>query len=552
MDNEALGKSISNLTVEERLDLLKKLDNIMIYSSQDEIPETLPPELQDRFFASFHLSFFDYIVSFFRQIFLGEQLKNYICKKAIEKEIKYLSHLNPPILDKDGHLVLPSFVYFLYQAGKISYHLQNFFVFWKKTLSSKDDSVFFALYYFDTNLKGDDKANFNIFHENYLVEQINEDIDFQKSINEKLQHIKKIIHGNIEFFSKIIDKMYDLTTFFTYDFSTLFKMIYPLRFISFEVDFNESSFPPVSLDRYSSVIRTLSKLFMIFPYLDEFNDSYLSPFIDYYNEINNENPISKQYTVNLIKEFSELVGYYAAKDILNRLFKVISKNPFAYIPFYSLSCNISGYLEPKIVSTLEELIKKASLKVEEKVIINFVEYLEDESASHYKLVDANESLVPIIQSYDLRSLTNIKTFSLFYSFYKGVWIEKLNHKLNHLIEFKYYLFPQSILKELKSLIESMNNFGFEFESIDRSANNIKLELMKHDKKSISTDNLAKINLLIASFDDKCKQILLSGSQTLGKIDELLNFNHNDDELSSIKKSINKCLGFIKKIVPYAK
>ncbi len=70
-----------NLSVEERLELLKKLDNLQIFNSIDDVNDIISTEEQESFFSHFNLSFFDTIIAFFRQIFLGEEIKDYILKK---------------------------------------------------------------------------------------------------------------------------------------------------------------------------------------------------------------------------------------------------------------------------------------------------------------------------------------------------------------------------------------------------------------------------------------------------------------------------------------
>ena len=48
-----------DLTVEERLDLLKRIDNLQHYDRMEDVIDLIPIEQQDSFFAHFNLSFLD-------------------------------------------------------------------------------------------------------------------------------------------------------------------------------------------------------------------------------------------------------------------------------------------------------------------------------------------------------------------------------------------------------------------------------------------------------------------------------------------------------------
>ncbi len=128
--SESIAKNQNyNLTVEERLELLKRLDNLQNLNSFEDVIDQIPLEEQESFFAKFNLSLLDTISAFFRQIFFGESIKQYILKKAIKNDIIYLSHINPPVLDKNGSFIQSSFLYFLYEAGKLADDYSEFFKF---------------------------------------------------------------------------------------------------------------------------------------------------------------------------------------------------------------------------------------------------------------------------------------------------------------------------------------------------------------------------------------------------------------------------------------
>ncbi|MFN3411378.1 MAG: hypothetical protein ACK4YF_04385, partial [Exilispira sp.] len=129
------------ISVEERLELLKKLDRLEYYNRIEDVNDIVSSEDQDSFFTHFELSIIDSVVAFFRQIIFGESIKQFIFKKSIKNEIKYLSSLHPPILDKNGIFVLSPFINFLYEAAKISTDYQNFFKFWNKTIASKNNLI---------------------------------------------------------------------------------------------------------------------------------------------------------------------------------------------------------------------------------------------------------------------------------------------------------------------------------------------------------------------------------------------------------------------------
>lgn len=541
-----------NLTVEERLELLKKLDLLQYYDRIEDVSDLLSTEEQESFFAHFNLSFFDSIVAFFRQIFYGESIRQFVFKKAIKNEINYLSHLNPPILDKNGNFIQPIFLNFLYNAGKISSDYAEFFKFWKKTIASKNNLISFSLYYFDKIKNNSGKSYFELFHENKLIELIKNEKEYRKIIAENISDIRKHIRNNIEKFMLQLNQLYNLILFFTYDYNQFFKQLFPIHFSDFSVDFYQNQFPNIHLDKFTSAIRTISRLFMVFPYYNEFQEDSLKSFIDYYNEIFPDMIIEKTSFLQKIATFSEEIQYYAAKDIVNRLYRILYKNPLLKVPFFSINIDIKTSFEKQIEQALEEKVKAAELELEQQVFNEFYNYLKEEGADKIKPIDANESLIVIFQKFDLPNLNYLKSYLSFYSFFKGIWFSKISYKLSHLTEFKYYYFSQSDLKIIKDLMETINQTTIDFELIDKLANAIKIEVMKFEKKIPAKEDIIKLSLLASNLDSKMKQVLINTISNLTKLNNSFQIDNSDTEVIFIKNQLNKFVNVFQRICPYDK
>lgn len=539
-----------NLSVEERLELLKKLDNLQYFNRLEEVNDLFPIEIQEKFFSNFKLSFFDTIAAFLRQIIYGENFREYILKRAIKNEIYYLSHLNPPIIDKNGTFVLEPLIKFLYDAGKISTDYSEFFKFWKKTISSKNNLVSFALYYFDKIKNNDNKSYFELFHEKNLVQLIETTKEYKKIINDNILIIRKHIKSNIEKFAIQINKMYNFIIFFTYDYSGLFNILYPVRFNNFTIDFYENQFSNIHIDKFVNAIRPLSRLFMVYPYYNEFSEDDIKFFLQYYNEIYEEHQIDINVFYRIMQEFTEQIQYYAAKNIVNRLYKVIYKNPLLEVPFFSLTLDIKSTLEKQIEQALDEKVKEAEAIVEKKLFEEFYKLLKEEGADKVKPLDANENLLSFLNRFELPSLNYLNSYLVFYSFYKVIWLSKLSQKISHITEFKYYNFNQQDLKNIKDLLESINQIITDLELIDKLANGIKIEMMKLEKKLPSKEDIVKLSLLVSNLDSKMKNILISVTNNLSKLKNLFNLDTSDPEILFIKLQLNKFIDVFQRICPY--
>lgn len=541
-----------NLSVEERLELLKKIDNLEYYNSMDDVSDLLSMDEQDSFFAHFNLSFWDSIIAFFRQIFYGESIRQYIFNKAIRKEINNLAHINPPILDKNGLFIQNSFIQFLYEAGKISIDYAEFFKFWKKVIASKNNLVSYSLYYFDKIQKNNGKSYFEIFLEKKLIEIIKSDKEYRKTIAEQISQIKKHIRNNIDKFLLQMNQLYNMIIFFTYDYSHLFKSLFPIHFVDFSSDFLQNQFPNIHIDKFSTAIRTISRLFMVYPFFNEFNEDCLKYFVEYYNEIFPDIVIDKSPFFQRIASFTEMIQYYAAKDIVNRLYRILYKNPLLRVPFYSINLEIKTSFEKNIEQALEDKVKEAEALVEQELFSEFYNYLKEEGADKVKPLDANESLISLITKFELPSLNYLKSYLNFFSFFKIIWLNKIFQKISHLIEFKYFYFPQSDLKIIKELIENLNQILIDFEIIDKLANGIKIEMMKYDKKNPGKDDMLKLTLLVSNLDSKMKQTLISGITTFVKLKNYVQIDNSDTEVILVKNQLNRFVDVFQRICPYDK
>lgn len=541
-----------NLSVEERLELLKKLDNLQIFNSVDDVNDIISTEEQESFFSHFNLSFFDTIIAFFRQIFLGEGIKDYIFKKAIKNEISYLSHLNPPILDKNGTFIQIHFINFLYDAGKISTEYSEFFKFWKKTIASKNNLISYSLYFFDKIQNNNDKSLFEIFHEKNLIDLIKENKDYKKVIAEHYSTIRKHIRNHVEKFLKQLNQLYNLIIFFTYDFVHLFKLLYPVRFDNFNIDFYQNQFSEVHIDKFANIIRTISRLFMVYPYFNEFLEDDLKFFLDYYNEIFPDIQIDKTVFFKKLSDFSEQIQYYAAKDIVNRLYRIIYKNPMLKVPFCTINLDLKTSFEKNIEQALEEKVKEAETIVENLLFQDFYKVLKEEGADKVKPLDANDSIESLLSKFELPSLQYLKSYLIFYSFYKGIWLTKISNKVSHFIEFKYYFFTQSDLKSIKNILEELNQTLIDFDLIDKLANNIKIEMMKFEKKLPTKDDFLKLTLLVSNLDAKMKQSLVFSITNILKLKNYFQIDNSDNELLSIKEQLNRFTDVFQRICPYDK
>ena len=541
-----------NLTVEERLELLKKLDKLQLYNNVDEVNDLISVEEQESFFAHFNLSFLDTIIVFFRQILYGESTKQYIFKKAIRNEINYLAHLNPPVLDKNGVFIQPYFINFLYDAGKISVDYIEFFKFWKKVIASKNNLISFSLYYFDKNQINNEKSLFEIFQEKKLIELIKGDKEYKKVIAQQYSLIKKHIRNNVEKLLLQLNQLYNLIIFFTYDFDHLFKLLYPIRFNDFHLDFFENQFPNVHIDKFANIIRPISRLFMVYPYFNEFSEESLKFFIDYYNEIFPDMQIDKNAFFTRLVYFTEQIQYYAAKDIINRLYRIIYKNPLLRVPFYSINLDLKTSFEKQIEQALDEKVKEAELVVEDQLFNEFYNILKEEGADKVKPLDANDSLILLLSKFDLPPLNYLKSYLIFFSFFKGIWMSKISNKVFQLVEFKYYYFPQSDIKSIKNTLEYLNQTSIDFDLIDKLANNIKIEMMKFEKKIPNKEDILKLSLLSSDLDSKMKQTLISGITTLLKMKNYLQIDNADNEVTIVKQQLNKFMDVLQRICPYDK
>ncbi|GEM_PF-2857817 len=538
------------LTVEERLELLKRIDNLQYYDRMEDVIDLIPVEQQNSFFANFNLSFIDTISAFFRQIFFGESMRQYIFKKAIKNEINYLSHLNPPVLDKNGAFILASFLSFLFEAGKISFDYQEFFKFWKKIFSSKNNLVSFALYYFDKIKNNNGNSYFELFHEKQLIDLIKSDKDYIKTIAENISAIKKHIKNNLNKFLDQLNQLYNLIIFFTYDFSNLFKLLYPIHFNDFSTDFFENQFPNVNLDKFTNAIRTISRLFMVYPYYNEFSEENLNCFFDYYDEVFPQMNIEKKVFFPKLVKFSERIQYYAAKDIVNRLYRILYKNPLLKVPFYSINLDLKTSFEKQIELSLEEKVKDAQQKVEQQLFNEFYALLKEEGADKIKPNDANDSLILLISKFELSPLNYIKSYLIFYSFFKSIWLGKIYTKIMHLIEFKYFIFNQNDIKVIKEVLESLNQILVDFDLVDKLANGIKIEMMKFDKKLPVKEDYLKLSLLTSNLDSKMKQVLVNGITGLVKLKNNFNIDNTDAELVMIDSQLSKYIEIFQRICPY--
>lgn len=72
---------------------------------------------------------------------------------------------------------------------------------------------------------------------------------------------------------------------------------------------------------------------MVFPYYNELREDSLKTFVEYYNEIFPDNQVDFSGFFQRMLIFAEKIQYYAAKDIVNRLYRVLYKNPLLRVPF---------------------------------------------------------------------------------------------------------------------------------------------------------------------------------------------------------------------------
>jgi hypothetical protein len=291
---------------------------------------------------------------------------------------------------------------------------------------------------------------------------------------------------------------------------------------------------------------------MVYPYFNEFSEDSLKFFIDYYNEIFPDMQIDKNAFFTRLVNFTEQIQYYAAKDIVNKLYRIIYKNPLLRVPFYSINLDLKTSFEKQIEQALDEKVKEAESVVESQLFNEFYNILKEEGADKVKPLDANESLSQLLSRFDLPSLNYLKSYLIFFSFFKGIWMTKISNKVFHLVEFKYYYFPQSEIKSIKNTLESINQTSIDFDLIDKLANNIKIEMMKFEKKLPNKEDILKLSLLSSDLDSKMKQTLISGITTLLKLNSYMQIDNADNELNIVKQQLNKVTDVLQRICPYDK
>jgi len=325
-----------------------------------------------------------------------------------------------------------------------------------------------------------------------------------------------------------------------------------VRFDNFNIDFYQNQFSEVHIDKFANIIRTISRLFMVYPYFNEFLEDDLKFFLDYYNEIFPDIQIDKTVFFKKLSDFSEQIQYYAAKDIVNRLYRIIYKNPMLKVPFYTINLDLKTSFEKNVEQLLEEKVKEAESVVENMLFQDFYKVLKEEGADKVKPLDANESLELLLNKFELSSLQYLKSYLIFYSFYKGIWLTKISNKVSHFIEFKYYFFTQSDLKSIKNILEELNQTLIDFDLIDKLANNIKIEMMKFEKKLPTKDDFLKLTLLVSNLDSKMKQTLVFSITNILKLKNYFKIDNSDNELLSIKEQLNRFTDVFQRICPYDK
>ncbi|MEJ5274051.1 MAG: hypothetical protein WH035_07960 [Spirochaetota bacterium] len=253
-----------------------------------------------------------------------------------------------------------------------------------------------------------------------------------------------------------------------------------------------------------------------------------------------------------MSDFSEQIQYYAAKDIVNRLYRITYKNPLLKVPFYTINLDLKTSFEKNIEQALDEKVKEAESIVENLLFQDFYKILKEEGADKVKPLDANDSIESLLSKFELPSLQYLKSYITFYSFYKGIWLTKISNKVSHIIEFKYYFFPQSDLKSIKNILEELNQTLVDFDLIDKLANNIKIEMMKFEKKLPTKDDFLKLTLLVSNLDAKMKQTLVFSITNILKLKNYFQIDSSDNELLSIKEQLNRFADVFQRICPYDK